>query len=477
MSRRNERCRGGRNEAGCQPMTAAAGINCSSSRRRSRGSVIPLLAVSLVVLLAIVGICVDLMRDVQTSQQLKFASQTAALYGLSLAANSNGSYSLAAAQANIANAIQTVGIAQGWNQAQVGPFNNIWSLPVTFGPANIQFVPNPNQLDANDFFVQLSAQSVGQNALTQFFLPVLYMTWPSGGTTQSLQTVGLTKIVEVLGQPASRVGAAAPPGSQGPSANFLGFGVFPVAISNRQFAAMALSGQPNTPLQVTIDFVSSVSTELTGAAPAGHVKGCFVDVAPSGNSGSFYGTATSLADFDQLQSLLSYFGTVTGQPAVPPTAVERGSTLAAYDPASAAFNMTQIVQPLNNFAQSNPNNCYMLPVLVNDPSFVTAGGQPANVVAGFALVRLNSVASVNGTIYATITLQPSVPMRNASCANGLSTTGIPGSPATLMPAPVAPFLPRQVDVASGGITARPIGVVFAPAVSPRQIVFPPAATL
>jgi Flp pilus assembly protein TadG len=436
--------------------------------------VIPLISVSLVVFLAFIGICVDLMRDVETSNQLQYAAQSAALYGLSLGTNSNGTFSTTSAQTNISNAITAVGIAPGSNQSQIGPFQGVWSTPVTFGPGNIQYVPNPNPADPTEFFVQVSAQVVGQNALTQFFLPVLYTNWSTGKTTPSANTVSLTKIVEVLGQPASRVGAGAPIGSQGPNANFVGCGVFPLAISNQQFAPVALAAPNTTPLALTIDLVSSTSSELTGAAPPGHVKGCFVNDSSSGNTNSFYGTATSLADVDQLESLLSYFGGATPQAAVPPTVVERGSALAAYDPASQSFSASQttLVQALTNIMQSQPAKCYMLPVLYNDPSFTLSANQPNNSVAGFAIARLTAASVTTTGIQVSITLQPSVSMRNASCANGLLTTGNPnnGNSPNMMPAAVAPFLPRQVDVVSGGMTQRPLGVVLAPALSPRQIV-------
>ena len=73
----------------------------------------PLIAVSLVVFLAIVGISIDVMRDVETAHQLSYAAKSAALYGLSLATNSNGSFTQGSGQANITNAITSVGTTAG----------------------------------------------------------------------------------------------------------------------------------------------------------------------------------------------------------------------------------------------------------------------------------------------------------------------------------------------------------------------------
>ena len=44
------------------------------------------------------AVCVDLMRDFQTADQLAFAAQSIGLYALSLSVNANGTYSPAQAK-------------------------------------------------------------------------------------------------------------------------------------------------------------------------------------------------------------------------------------------------------------------------------------------------------------------------------------------------------------------------------------------
>ena len=62
-------------------------------RRPSRGSVTPFIVMSAFLFLVTMGFCIDLMRDFESASQLNFAAQSAVLYALSLATNSNGSYS------------------------------------------------------------------------------------------------------------------------------------------------------------------------------------------------------------------------------------------------------------------------------------------------------------------------------------------------------------------------------------------------
>lgn len=432
-------------------------------RARNRGSVMPFVAVSAIFLLGSVGICIDLMRDFQTVNQLEFAAQSASLYGLSLATNNDGSYSVQNAQTNITNAINNAS-SSSWNVAQSGPVNGVWSDPVTFQPSNISFVNNPNQSDSNEFFVQLTAQRTGSDALTQFFLPLLYTTFgtANGGTNSKvpLSSFQPYQTVEVIGQPASRIGAGAPlsstPGTR--AADLVKFAVLPIAISNQQFAGIAQTQTVGT--QVTVDFVSS--KQPTGAA--GHIQGCLTNPTASTNGGgNFYGTASSDSDIDQLEGLLNYFGASSPQTTLSPAVVEAGSRLSAFDPAAATFANRQ--SEIAGFLTQLPTNrYYIVPVLVSNPSFGT--GNAGNVVAGFARLQLHAFTVNKGSLSSvTFILGESVPVRNASSATGASSV----YPGTLLPAPVAPFLPRAVDSSSGGMSARPVGVVFAPAVSPRRI--------
>ncbi len=418
----------------------------------TKGSVTPFLVMSVFLLLVTMGISTDLMRDFETTNQLEFAAQTAALYALSLTTNSDGSYSFNNAQTNIQNAILNAsGFA--WNLAQFGPQNNVWSKAVTFSTNDIQFANNP--LDQNEFFVQLTGSRRGADALQQFFLPLAYVNFSSASLP--LTKVSPAKVVEVFGQPASRIGAGVPAASQSNTRaqDFIGFATLPFAISNQQFANIASPSQIST--TYIIDLVSSSST---GAAQPGHIKGCFVNVSGTGSSsGNYYGNAQGPQAINQLISLLAYF--TSGNGSVLPTNVERGSLLGAFDPATfTATQQTSISQAVSQL----PNRFYIIPVLANDPNF--AGNN--NTVIGFARFKLDSVNTVGSTITSlTMDIGESIPVRNASSATGFYT--VSNSSNTPMPAPVYPFLPRQYDTASNGITIRQRGVILAPALSPRQI--------
>jgi len=390
---------------------------------------------------------------------LEFGAQTAALYGLGMSTNADGSYTTAAAQANIQAAVINAQNSN-WNIAQTGPqgVGGVWSKPVTFSA--IQFVPNP--LDATEFFTQVTSQRVGTDALQQFFIPLAYVGLPNSGPAPppQVQNVSLTNTVEVLGQPATRIGYAAPLGSAvGTRANqLLQFACLPLAISNTQFVNAAL---PTTTTKTyTIDLVTSATPQAT--PPSGHINGCLVNVAGTGNGTNYYGPGQGNLAINQIESLLGYFGaTGSTQPPIAPAGVEAGSLLSALDPANAA-NTARWNELLAVVATLKIGHTYIVPVLAQNPSFATN-----NQVVGFAYLTLDSVNTTGALSSVTFDIAPSVPLRNASSAAGFS--GIPGNTTALMPIPVAPFAPRAVDPMTNGMTTRPRGVVLAPAVSPRQL--------
>lgn len=414
----------------------------------NRGSVMPFVVMSMFLLFVTVGISTDFMRDFETASQLGFAAQAAALYGLSLATNPDGSYSYTSAQSNISNAILN---APSWNIAQFGPQNQKWSKPVSFSATDIQYVTNPS--DQKEFFLQLKASRQGSDSLVQFFLPLAYANFSS--SVLPLSTVSPAKVIEVFGQPATRIGAGAPASSAAGSrdGDFVGFATLPLAISNNQFAAATASPAGTI---FTIDMVSS--TTKTSTQP-GHIKGCFVNVAGSGSSGNYYSSATGSQGIAQLIAMLNYFA--SGNSSVIPTNVESGSVLGAFDPnAMTGAQQTSISQVFSLL----PSRYYIIPVLAGDPSF--AGNN--NTVVGFARMRLDTVNTINGAITSLVMdIGESIPLRNASSATGFSS--VSNNSNSPMPAPVFPFLPRQYDYASNGINPRLTGIILAPALSPRMI--------
>jgi hypothetical protein len=430
----------------------------------------PFLAVSVILMMGTVGIACELTRIFEAVRELEFAAQAAALYGCSLSTNSDGGYSTSAAQSNIQNAVLATS-ANSWNVAECGPIGNvfstgnvsrgsiIWSKPVSFANTDVQFVNNP--LDANEFFTQVTARRQGGDALQQFFLPLFWLYSNPIGTrlAASQFTASTYQMAEVLGQPASRLGAGAPlSSSSGNSAtNYIGWGALPVALSNQEFMRAADPGQTQT--TYTIDLVSP---NTSGPVQTNHIRGCLINVAASGSGNNYYGSGTGSTAVNQLIGLLNYF-IGNAQQSITPAIVEQGSQLSAFDPTDSNFlnEKTQIT----NYLQELPNKYYMLPVIANDPSF-----NSTNTVVGFARFKLdaNGVTVTNGVPTAlTMDIDQSVPMCNASSIGGSS--AIPGNTGNLLPAPVAPFLPRQYDSTSGGVTVRQRGIVLAPAISPRQI--------
>jgi len=414
-----------------------------------RGSVTPFVAMLVIMMLGTLGVSLDLMRDFETYHQLEFAAQSAALYGLSLATNADGSYTQASARDNIAAAVIAAGNAN-WNSAQSGPTEGLWSKPVTFTAADIVFVNNVN--DANELFLQVTARRDGSDAIAQFFWPLLFTQLSGNEIPPDLRTFRTSKVVEVLGQSASRIGAGAPLDTPQTTraVDLVGFASLPLAISNAQFATIASPSRTNA--QYTIDLISSTQ---------GSIRGCFVNLIGSGSGDNYYGSATGDLAVDQLEGLLNYFAAGTRQLTLAPAMVERGSQLNAFDPNDASFfaRRNEVAQALRQL----PGRDYILPVLAGDPSFITR-----NTVVGFARFRLGQVTIINNMPTAvTVFIAESVPVRNASSVTGFSS--IPGNAGNLMPPPVYPFVPRPLDLSSNGVAQRPRGIALGPAISPRSL--------
>lgn len=466
------KCR--RDKHNCQKGMAAAAIeNATGSavfpgkkryfprQRRTGGQILPLAAFGLVALVAALGIAIDLMRNFQTVEELQYAAQASGLYAMSLATAADGSYSQDIARANMSEAVMSAGNGQ-WNTAQSGPFDtgSPWQSAVAFSADDITFVGNPNRQDVDDLFLQVRARRDGDDALTRLFIPAVYAArvFAGGTVPDEARTASPYRIAEIVGQPAARIGAAVPDGASGLRAGELAnFACLPLAISNEQFVSFAQSNQAASSIEV--DLVDSQSAEYNGAAPQGHVKGCFVNVAATGDANQYYGSAEGDLAIDELESLLGYF-TPGASPRLSPGVVERGSLLSGFDPAHPAFK-TRAAE-LAARAAALPYKYYIVPVVRNDPSFTQH-----NEVVGFARLKLTGASTKSGALTSlTCEIGESVPVRNASCGSTL--VSVPQASGQQLPAPVAPFLPRTVDQPSGGLTARPRGVVLAPALSPRS---------
>jgi len=413
----------------------------------------PLLAFSFMLIVGALGIGIDLMRDVETAQQLEFAAQQAALYGVTFAVDQNGQFTNWNASAPaITNAIVSQSARFGW-PAQFGPVGKVWSKPVTFAGNDVALRVNPQ--DATESFVDVTADRSGTDSLRQFFWPIFLTRLPASSQAQNSITVSSHQLAEVFSQPATRVGAGAPAGTASlRSTELAGFAVLPIAISNAQYASLVARSKVGA--AVTID----LSTAASAAGP-NHLKGGFVNLSATGSTGgAYYGSAQGDLAISQLESLLQYFSKNT-QTNLAPAAVERGSQLSAFNPADPAFVRHQneirsaviALPPLRN---------YILPVLAADPSF--AG---VNIVVGFARLQITGFSTSGQQVTQAIcTLSDSVPLRNVSSATGMST--IAPNLGNQMQAPVAPFLPRAYRVSDNSLAPRTPGIVLAAALSPYK---------
>lgn len=425
----------------------------TNHRRRERnrtGSVMPFVAVSIVFFLSMLGVAVDMMNDFQAVNQLEYAAQTAAFYGLSLLTDTDSTYQMTSAQQRTQNAIMNNTAL--WNVAPSGPTNKQATVP--FAATDVTFVPNPAEATGpnQEYFLQVTGRRSGQSSLTAFFLPLLYVGFSQPTVPAGVSTISPFRMVEVIGQPASRIGPGAPLNSQANTraADLVGFATFPLALNYAQFQQHAQGGQTSN---LTIDLV----TKFGGTAQANHIQGSFVDVSPNPGSVTGFGSAGSAAT---LQNLLQYFSGNIAQN-LPPASVERGDQLASYS--LQTLSQTQVLNAVKTTLTLKNGFAFYLPVL------------QGNQVVGFARGTLVYTALATGTppFALTLNLASSLPCRNASSATGY--TANPSQPGVLLPPPPtgSPFMPRTLNLNTNIVSARPTGVVLAPSLSPRALPPPP----
>jgi hypothetical protein len=165
-----------------------------------------------------------------------------------------------------------------------------------------------------------------------------------------------------------------------------------------------------------------------------------------------------------LIGLLQYFDAASSVPeaTLAPAAVERSVQLDRFSLSSYTGN-----QDLATVISQLPlNRCYIVPVVSE-----TASTSTQCQVLGFALLNLASVSTSGGNWIFQFNIGESLPVPNAACSPGL--ISIPRFDGTAMPAasdPQGPFAPRKFDLQNNILSARPLGVVLAPTVSPRKIV-------
>jgi hypothetical protein len=426
------------------------------AHRGERGSIFPMVAFSLMIVIAFMSFAMDVMRTALTTRKLQFAAQVAALSGYSYAADQNGSYTDATARQNIRNRV-LVTASNSWNLAPSGPNGDVVQSPVSFTDDDIVILDNPS--DPGDLIVQVKARRDGTDSLTNFLMPAVYA---FGGAPLGVEKSRPFRVAEIVGQPASRIGAGAPIDAPSGTRNaeLIGCATLPIAISNTQFAS--LSNSNNATTNIIVDLVRSDSPDFASAPAAGHVRGALVNVAASGTSAQYYGGGQGSLAIDELIKLVTYFTPTPGINWLAPGVVERGSQLSSFDPADTTFNERKS-ELVGKLALLTTGRTYIVPVVSANPDYANK-----SVVVGFA--RLTLVKAVNAgssDFEIEFAIPQSAPMRNAAAASGIA--AIPRGATVRLPAPIAPFKARAWLPLTNGIEARPRGIVLAPSISPRII--------
>jgi hypothetical protein len=429
----------------------------------------PFIAMSVILCMVTIGISTEFMRDFETVNQLDFATQVASIYSLGSAVNSDRSYSVPTAQANIQNYLLG-GDTANWNLADSGPNLSTINQPVVYQGTDINFIPNPSEsglpAGRQEFFLDLTVRRQGTSAIPQIFMPLAYVNLNAMGLPTGTQTFSPVRTIEFLGQPATTIGAGDPnpPTSPNPiPPSLYQFSCLPIAISNLQFAGIAANNTSASPSATyTLDLDGQTATGSNG------IHGCFVNLVGTAGATSPFNTATDANATSQLIPLLNYF-VGTGTPAA---SVKYTDTVSAYNVDDANFPWATISPECTALVNANIGSSastfknLIVPVIAANPSTTNP-----NSVVGFAWMQLRGFTPGTPISQSTFTVSfgDSVPVRNACINPFLETTNTNGTVTLSLPPP-APFAPRIYNASNNAIPARPFGVVLAPAPSPRMLI-------
>lgn len=440
-------------------------IHSGYQKRTQNGSVTPLIVLSITVIIAFIAFAVDVMRTVHATEAVQFASEAAGVYAYQSMYSGDGQKKPGSPEDNALGSLQQAAGASGipWNLAPAGPNNGVAQTPVTFDASDVTV--NPNGSDSNDFYLQVRARRAGDDALKMYFMPAIFAfsSWSGSAPPPDVNKATPFRTSEIITQPATRVGAGPSRGasSSEPGAGFAGFATFPIGISNNQFRTLAQSASAGT--AVTIDIVNSTKPSTTASNRPNHINGSFINLYGT-NGLNYYGDGAGSLALSQLNSTMQYFAGAPSGAVLAPAVVERGSMVAAFDAGDATFksNSASIATAASNGI--SPIRFHAVPVLSGDPKF----GQ-RNQVIGFARLQLTKVIrdTVSGDITISAILGDSTPMANTTVGTGLAS--VPAINGNAIPAAVAPFLPRSFDANANSVGNRLVGIVMAPALSPRKI--------
>ncbi len=437
-----------------------------TSQRSKSGAVLPIVVVATLLLVAYLAFSVDVTRNILAVQKLQFAAESAGLDALAKVTNSNGQYTIADGLSNAQIAVASSHGSAPWNSAPVGPADQQgpYNSGVTINSSDVASGSNP--ADPSEPVLRVTARRDGAQALKFFFLPAIFaMDLMNGGAVPAdAASASPYRTIEVIGAPASRVGAGAPRTAALPS-SLAGWAVLPLAISYSQFGNA--SSPSETRLNYDLDLLDSTSPYQANAQP-NRIRAAFVNVVHEGAGSGYYGSGQGNVAINQLVSTVKYFSNAVDVTAVPPGVVERGSRLALFDCGDATFRSrrTELALAVQTMPTSRK---YIIPVISGDPIV----GQQATVI-GFAYLRMpqtvrNNPGQGNSNPFIfQVEFGDSLPARNATSG---TMAAVPNISDTLLPAPVAggPFANRTMDLQANSLSRRFRGVCMAPVTSARSL--------
>ncbi len=437
----------------------------------------PVVVFALLAIFAFLAFVMDVMRNILEIQQLKFAAKVAALDVLPFACldangmpqntpvcNPDGSLTQAALSQMQAELSRTNSSGPTWNQAISNPTDSgNWLTPVSLQGTDLSSVAVQGSTDAQDPLIQLSVRRSGSEAIKFFLLPSLYaanMLSGSSSAPASSKQADLVQTVEVVGQPATRIGPGAALDASSGKAQVLAAGrlaSFPIAINYDDFKrAVSSAGAASTSLV----HLNNPGTSQYSAS--NEMRGYFVNLKSGGQINDYYWDAQNPSRVSDLIGLIEYFNAEQNVPeaVIEPAALERGVQLDRF--ASSSFSGNADLATV--VSQLPTNRCYIVPVVRE-----TVGSQCE--VLGFAWLNLKSTEKKGALWDFTFSASESLPVLNASAGSGLKS--IPKFDGTPLPALYDaqnnPFAMRKFNPATNTLSARPKGVVLAPTVSPRRI--------
>ncbi len=424
--------------------------------RRQRGSILPVVVFALLFIFAFVSFAVDVMHEILTIQQMRFAARSAASSVLSVASiDANGF-------AQNSQVIDSTG--KFTSQAMSKMLNELSSVS---GSNGVEFDAtdlaqgSANSTSDKGPYLKVTARQHDNNATEFFFIPVRYAAgMMSGGPApgQDDLRVKLVQSAEVMCQPAIRIGPGAPSSSQtrrGQEIYTARLTSFPMVIDYDDFKRIISNAANNT------NCVLQVANPGDAAITNSNVlRSYFVNEKQGGSVSNYYFDAQNPLRVDDLVGLVEYFNnTATAPQAVQiPAAVERGIQLDRFT--KTVLQNTDLLEVLG---QVPLNRAYIFPV-----ARVTGGSLCE--VQGFAFLKLTAITASNTNCQFSVATGESVPVLNSSAGPSLKT--IPQLDGSKLPAIYDrsnnPFAPRDFDATNNQMSGAAHGVVMAPTYSPRK---------